>query len=104
MTKNVSPKLTKNVKSDQKRQPCAEHALLKNRENKTKIIKIYIKNNKIIKILKNSAFGKILARRLLEERQDESQSKKRPLVKYITGFIIFRQMPKTFYFSLKILN
>ena len=81
MTKNVSPKLTKNVKSDQKRQPCAEHALLK-----------------------NSAFGKILARRLLEERQDESQSKKRPLVKYITGFIIFRQMPKTFYFSLKILN
>ena len=63
MTKNVSPKLTKNVKSDQKRQPCAAHALLKNREKKIKIIKIYIKNNKIIKkILKKSAFGKILAR------------------------------------------
>ena len=75
MTKNVSLKLTKNVRSDQKRQPCAEYILLK-----------------------NSAFGKILARRLLEERQDESQSKKRPLVKYITGFIIFRQMPKNILF------
>ena len=42
MTKNVSPKLTKNVKSDQKRQSSAAHALSKNRENKTKIIKIYI--------------------------------------------------------------
>ena len=52
MTKNVSPKLTKNVKSDQKRQSCAAPALLKNREKKIKIIKIYIKNNKIIKNLK----------------------------------------------------
>ena len=42
MTKNVSQKLTKNVKSDQKRQPSAANALSKNREKKTKIIKIYI--------------------------------------------------------------
>ena len=49
MTKNVSLKLTKNVKSDQKRQSCAAHALLKNCEKKIKIIKIYFKNNKIIK-------------------------------------------------------
>lgn len=49
MTKNVSLKLTKNVKSDQKRQSCAAPALLKNREKKIKIIKIYFKNNKIIK-------------------------------------------------------
>ena len=49
MTKNVSLKLTKNVKSDQKRQSSAAPALSKNREKKTKIIKIYIKNNKIIK-------------------------------------------------------
>ena len=49
MTKNVSLKLTKNVRSDQKRQPCAEHILLKNREKKIKTIKIYFKNNKIIK-------------------------------------------------------
>ena len=52
MTKNVSQKLTKNVKSDQKRQSCAAQALLKNHEKKTKIIKIYIKNNKIIKNFK----------------------------------------------------
>lgn len=52
MTKNVSPELTKNVKSDQKRQPCAAPALSKNRENKIKTIKIYIKNNKIIKKIK----------------------------------------------------
>ena len=49
MTKNVSQKLTKNVKSDQKCQSCAAQALLKNHEKKIKIIKIYIKNNKIIK-------------------------------------------------------
>ena len=49
MTKNVSPKLTKNVKSDQKRQSAAAHTLLKNLEKKTKIIKTYFKNNKIIK-------------------------------------------------------
>ena len=49
MTKNVSLKLTKNVKSDQKRQSSASPALLKNREKKIKIIKIYFKNNKIIK-------------------------------------------------------
>ena len=54
MTKNVSLKLTKNVKSDQKRQSCAGHALLKNRENKIKTIKIYIKNNKIIKNFKKN--------------------------------------------------
>ena len=52
MTKNVSSKLTKNVKTDQKRQPSAAHALLKNREKKIKTIKIYIKNNKIIKKFK----------------------------------------------------
>ena len=49
MTKNVSLKLTKNVRSDQKRQSYSAHALLKNREKKIKIIKIYLKNNKIIK-------------------------------------------------------
>ena len=53
MTKNVSLKLTKNVRSDQKRQSYSAHALLK-----------------------NAAFGKVLARRLLEERQAERQSKK----------------------------
>ena len=52
MTKNVSPELTKNVRSDQKRQSCAAHALSKNCEKKIKIIKIYFKNNKIIKNLK----------------------------------------------------
>ena len=49
MTKNVSPKLTKNVRSDPKRQSSAAPALSKNREKKIKIIKIYFKNNKIIK-------------------------------------------------------
>ena len=52
MTKNVSLKLTKNVKSDPKCQSSAAHALLKNREKKIKIIKIYFKNNKIIKNFK----------------------------------------------------
>lgn len=52
MTKNVSSKLTKNVKSDQKRQSCASQALSKNRENKIKTTKIYFKNNKIIKKFK----------------------------------------------------
>ena len=52
MTKNVNLKLTKNVKSDQKRQSCAAHALLKNREKKIKTIKIHFKNNKIIKNFK----------------------------------------------------
>jgi len=52
MTKNVSPKLTKNVKSDQKCQSSAAPALLENREKKIKIIKIYFKNNKIIKKFK----------------------------------------------------
>ena len=66
MTKNVSPKLTKNVKSDQKRQPYAAHALLK-----------------------NSAFGKILARRLLEERQAERQSKKKTAGQIHYGFYNF---------------
>ena len=49
MTKNVSLKLTQNVRSDQKRQSSGAYALLKNREKKIKIIKIYFKNNKIIK-------------------------------------------------------
>ena len=52
MTKNVSSKLTKNVKSDQKRQSCASQALSKNREKKIKTTKIYFKNNKIIKKFK----------------------------------------------------
>ena len=52
MTKNVSLKLTKNVRSDQKRQSSAAPALSKNCEKKIKIIKIYFKNNKIIKNFK----------------------------------------------------
>ena len=52
MTKNVSLKLTKNVRSDQKRQSSAASALSKNCEKKIKIIKIYFKNNKIIKNFK----------------------------------------------------
>ena len=49
MTKNVSQKLTKNVSSDQKRQSSTAPAFSKKREKKIKIIKIYFKNNKIIK-------------------------------------------------------
>ena len=45
MTKNVSLKLTKNVRSDQKRQSYSAHALLKNRE---KITADSQKNNKNI--------------------------------------------------------
>nr|WP_314169908.1 hypothetical protein [uncultured Neisseria sp.] len=93
MTKNVSPKLTKNVKSDQKRQSSAAPALLKNRENKIKTIKIYIKNNKIIKNFKKCSvwrdFGTLIAGR----KTSRKAKQKRPQVKYITGFIIFRQMP-----------
>ena len=98
MTKNVSPKLTKNVKSDQKRQSCAGHALLKNRENKIKTIKIYIKNNKIIKNFKKN---QRLARFWHADcwKKDKPKGKvKRPRVKYITGLTIFWQMPKNILF------
>ena len=99
MTKNVSPKLTKNVKSDQKRQSCAEHALLKNRENKIKTIKIYIKNNKIIKNFKKmQRLVRFWHADCWKKDKPKGKAKKRPLVKYITGFIIFRQMPKNILF------
>ena len=98
MTKNVSPKLTKNVKSDQKRQFYVAPALLKNREKKIKIIKIYLKNNKIIKNLKKM-------QRLVKFwhavcwKKDKPKGKvKRPRVKYITGLTIFWQMPKNILF------
>ena len=98
MTKNVSPKLTKNVKSDPKRQSSAAPALSKNREKQIKITKIYFKNNKIIKNFKKCSvwqgFGTLIARR----KTSRKAKQKRPLVKYITGFIIFRQMPKNILF------
>ena len=46
MTKNVSLKLTKNVRSDQKRQSSAAPALSKNCEKKIKIIKYILKTIK----------------------------------------------------------
>lgn len=98
MTKNVSPKLTKNVKSDQKRQSCAAQALLKNHEKKIKIIKIYIKNNKIIKNFKKCSVWQDFGTPIAVRKTSRKAKQKRPMVKYITGFIIFRQMPKNILF------
>ena len=98
MTKNVSLKLTKNVKSDQKRQPYAAHALLKNREKKTKTIKIHIKNNKIIKNFKKCSVWQDFGTPIAGRKTSRKAKQKRPTVKYIAGFIIFRQMPKNVFY------
>ena len=78
MTKNVSPKLTKNVRSDQKRQSSAAPALSKNREKKIKIIKIYFKNNKIIKKFKKigvwQGFGTPIARRKTSRKAKQKKT------------------------------
>ena len=102
MTKNVSPKLTKNVKSDQKRQSSTASALSKNREKKTKIIKIYIKNNKIIKNFKKFSvwrdFGTPIAGR--KTRRKSKQKKTAGQIHY--GFYNFpADAEKHFIFHLK---